>query len=166
MLEVIETQSHLINLQQGRMQAIENKMVVLEDRVAETKSLQAPAEQEYYSANQVARQLGLFTAASNLPHVLLVNQIAFRAGIPAYRKKAYEDRNVRITVALIHAEREVETHIVEYTQEGVRKITEWFEENKATTYFKTFRKRTTTSGNAGDIKNHGYRIGKRNYYIA
>ena len=113
-------------------------------------------EQDDVKASQIAHHLNLTTAKSGNAHNQLISAIAkklrFKVGYPGTYRSDY--------IKIVQAD---DYYQVYYTPEGQEEIISWFEDNKEDVSYQETYKRGGKYGDAGDIKEAGYKVNGTKY---
>ncbi|MCY7866034.1 ORF6N domain-containing protein [Bacillus spizizenii] len=114
-------------------------------------------------ASDIAHQMKLYSV-SGLPHNRIIGAIAKKLGFKTNVKNYYEDDYI-----VIMREGEEESHLTwqtYYKPAGADRIINWFNSNRKDIYYETYYKNKSKHGNAGDLREAGYRVGGVNWAIA
>lgn len=166
-VDILESHSHALDALAQRTHEIEE---IIEDKVTETKQLEfelilEEAEQKLFTPHQVATKIGLYSENRN-PHVQLVNALAYQAGLKVHLKEEYEDEHIRIKQVIQNGQVRLVGFDIYYKPKALGLIREWFNNHKEYAYFESFYVKNSKYHKVGELKERGYKIGKKNYFIA
>ena len=127
---------------------------VLKIDVQQLKStIDVKIKNNYCLASDIAEQLKLYSE-NNIPHSNLIGAIARELGYKISYKHYYEDEYI----AIVKDISKNEYRQVYFKPLAVKKIIEWFNNNKEEIYYEIQYIRNSKSGKKGEIKERGYKI--------
>lgn len=165
MIDIVESHDKVLRQHAAQIAALENNTANLELRIQAQKAISAPDLQDtdFFSANEVARSMNLFSARNKLPHSALINAIAFQAGVKPVREQP--NQYARIIETVVNPETETTMQMIQYNTKGIEKIKTWVSSFGEYAFFQTFYSRDSKFGKKGDLKNQGFKVGKIKYYV-
>ncbi len=155
--QLIDIMQNAINYMKDNNLRVDNLELGLEEVKNEIEdiklSIDIKIKNNYCLASDIAEQLGLYSE-NKIPHSNLIGAIARQLGFKISYKHYYEDENI----AIIKDISKNEYWQVYFKLQGVKKIIDWFNENKEEIYYEIQYIKNTKNGKKGEIKERGYRI--------
>ena len=139
-LNQIELNSNNINILQTDVEQIKEKIDV-------------KIKNNYCLASDIAEQLNLYSE-NNIPHSNLIGAIAREIGLKIAYKHYYEDEYI----AIVKDISKNEYWQVYFKPLAVKRIEEWFNDNKESIYYEIQYVRNSKAGKKGEIRERGYKI--------
>lgn len=132
------------------------------EQIKEIKSkIDVVIKKDFCLASDIAEQLGIYSE-SNLPHSNFIGAIARQLGMKVSYKHYYEDENLAIVPDVSKGN---DYYQVYYKQRAVKKIIDWFNENKEDIEYQVIYQKNSKNGIKGEIKEKGYKIDNICYKI-
>lgn len=148
-LALDEIEKNENNINRVEMMALNNQK-----EIEKIKSMiDIKIKSDYCLASDIAEQLQLYSE-NKIPHSNLIGAIARQLGYKVAYKHFYEDDYIAIVKDLSKNE----YWQVYFKPLAVKKIIEWFYNNKNDMYYEIQYVRNTKNGKKGEIKEQGYKI--------
>ena len=147
-----------INIMQKQEQAINNnseKIDSVENKVTNLTEQSVP--DDYISLAGLAQRLDLYSSTNRL-HSQLAGAIARKAGINIDEDPPYEDEMVKVAFSSTH--RNPQTYL---SPKAVKSIEKWWAIYEGKFKYQKYYQYLSQYGYPGDLKEKGYKIGKRTY---
>lgn len=163
MVDMLEESRSREDQMQKALDTMNDKVHSLELRLLDNNALnQNLITQELMKASDIAHQLKLYSV-NGLPHNRIIGAIARKLGFKINVKNYYEDHYIAVM-----KEGEDESRLtwqIYYKPDGVDRIIEWFNSNREDIYYEDYYQKNCKNGNAGDLREIGYRVGGVNWAV-
>ena len=155
--EIINNPKNIFDFMRLALNQIElnaNNINTLQTDVEQIKEkIDVKIKNNYCLASDIAEQLHLYSE-SNIPHSNLIGAIAREIGLKIAYKHYYEDEYI----AIVKDISKNEYWQVYFKPLAVKKIEEWFNDNKESIYYEIQYVRNSKTGKKGEIRERGYKI--------